>query len=90
MDIDMESLVDEYISLPTKESNFSYLLDHIGVLGHSTENAAIHQAFSGHRIGRCEIDVGRLLQKSYFEVKPLRYPLWRRMSIARPNDVLDV
>lgn len=74
----------------TKESNFLYVLDHIGVLGHSTVNTAIHQAFSGHRIGRCKIDVGRLLQKGYFEVKLLRHSLRRRMGIARPNDVLDV
>lgn len=53
-------------------------------------NAAIHQAFSGHGIGRCKVDVGRLLQKGYFEVKLLRYSLWRRVGIARPDDVLDV
>lgn len=74
----------------TKESNFSYLLVHVGVLGHSTVNATIHQAFSGHGIRRCKIDVGRLLQEGYFEVKLLRYTLRRRVGIAWPDDVLDV
>lgn len=56
-----KTLADKYLYIcifSTKESNSFYLLSHIGILGHSTVYTAIHETFSGHRIGRCEIDIG--------------------------------
>lgn len=66
------------------------LLNHVGLLGDTTVNTTIHQTFPAHRIRRREIDIRRLLQESYFQIKLLRHALRWRVGVSWPDNVLDV
>ena len=65
-------------------------LGYVDFFGHSTDDTPIHVALAGHRIRRCQRDVGRFLQERYLQMELFRHPLGRGVRISRPNDVLDV
>ena len=59
-------------------------------LRNPARHAAVHVARPGHGVRGAEVEEGGLLEKSDREVKLFGDALGRHVTVARPDDVLDV
>lgn len=60
------------------------------MVSHVTRHSVADWASSAHRIGRHDVDEWWFFQKSDFQVELFRPIFWRHVTVAGPNDILNV